>query len=58
MRSPGSQRYVVSGRGKPVAAVIPADGFQDLIQFVSPGVPSEIEGIPVRVRFEGVDTAL
>ena len=50
----GGQRYVVERRGKPLAAVIGAAEYSELMRLLEEsGVNDEIHGIPVRIRFDG-----
>lgn len=50
----GGRRYIVERRGKPLAAIIPAEEYDALLKLLTgSGVPDEIHGIPVRVRFDG-----
>jgi hypothetical protein len=45
---------VVERRGKPLAALIGADEYRELIRLLKEtGVNDRIHGIPVRVRFDG-----
>jgi prevent-host-death family protein len=48
------ERYVVERRGKPLAALIGADEYQQLTELLSEaGVNAQVCGIPVRIRFDG-----
>jgi len=50
----GGRRYIVERRGKPLAAIIPADEYDALLKVLSgTGLSDEIHGIPVHVRFDG-----
>ena len=50
----GGRRYIVERRGKPLAAIIPADEYGALLKVLSgAGLSDEIHGIPVQVRFDG-----
>lgn len=50
----GGRRYIVERRGKPLAAIIPADEYNALLKVLSgTGLSDEIQGIPVQVRFDG-----
>ncbi len=50
----GGERFVVERRGKPLAAVISADEYQQLMQLLGQaGVHTTLYGIPVRLRFDG-----
>ena len=50
----GGERYVVERRGKPLAALIGADEYQQLPDLLAEGgVNDEVCGIPVRIRFDG-----
>lgn len=50
----GHERYIVERRGQPLAAIIPASEYDDLITLLSEnGVRSEVQGIPVTIRFTG-----
>jgi prevent-host-death family protein len=49
----GGRRYIVERRGKPLAAIIPADEYDALLKVLSgTGLSDEIHGIPVQVRFD------
>jgi prevent-host-death family protein len=48
----GSQRYIVERRGKPLAAIIPAQEYQALLEMLgNSGLSDKVHGIPVCVRF-------
>lgn len=48
------KRYLVQRRGKPLAALISADEYHQLLDLLGEvGVHSEVHGMPVRVRFDG-----
>ena len=48
------KRYLVERRGKPLAALISADEYHQLLDLLGEaGASSEIHGMPVRVRFDG-----
>ncbi len=50
----GHERYIVERRGQPLAAIIPASEYNDLLTLLSEnGVLSEVQGIPVTIRFTG-----
>jgi len=50
----GHERYTVERRGQPLATIIPASEYNDLVTLLSEnGVLSEIQGIPVTIRFTG-----
>lgn len=50
----GGQRYIVERRGQPLAVLVSMPDYQSLIGLLSEaGVPSEIQGIPVHIRFDG-----
>jgi len=50
----GKERYVVERRGKPLAALISAVEYRQLLELLGRiGLNDEIHGIPVRVRFDG-----
>jgi prevent-host-death family protein len=50
----GGERYVVERRGKPLAIMINAAEYQQLLQLLADsGVSSEIHGIQVRIRYDG-----
>jgi prevent-host-death family protein len=50
----GGERYVVERRGKPLAALIGVDEYQQLTELLAKGgVNGEVCGIPVRIRFDG-----
>jgi len=50
----GHERYIVERRGQPLAAIIPASEYNDLLTLLSEnGVFSEMQGIPVTIRFTG-----
>jgi prevent-host-death family protein len=50
----GGERYMVERRGKPLAALISAKEYQQLIELLGEvGVNDEVHGIPVLVRFDG-----
>jgi len=50
----GGERYMVERRGKPLAALISAEEYQQLMELLDEaGINDEVHGIPVRVRFDG-----
>ena len=50
----GHERYIVERRGQPLAAIIPASEYNDLLTLLTEnGVLSEVQGIPVTIRFTG-----
>jgi len=50
----GGERYVVERRGKPLAAMISAVEYQELVRLLSgAGVSDEVRGIAVHIRFDG-----
>lgn len=50
----GGERYMVERRGKPLAALISATEYQQLVKLLAEaGVNDEVHGIPVRIRFDG-----
>lgn len=50
----GHERYIVERRGQPLAAIIPASDYNDLLTLLGEnGVLSEVQGIPVTIRFSG-----
>lgn len=50
----GGERYVVERRGKPLAALIGVDEYRQLTELLAEaGVNDEVNGIPVRIRFDG-----
>jgi prevent-host-death family protein len=50
----GGERYMVERRGKPLAAMISAVEYQELVRLLSEvGVPDKVHGIPVHIRFDG-----
>lgn len=50
----GNQRYIVERHGRAMAAIIPADEYNTFITLLSEsGVESSIDGIPVKIRFDG-----
>ena len=47
----GHERYIVERRGQPLAVIMPASEYSDLLTLLSEnGVASEILGIPVTIR--------
>ena len=50
----GGERYLVERRGKPLAALISATEYHQLIGLLEEaGINDEVHGIPVLVRFDG-----
>ena len=50
----GGERYVVERRGKPLAAMISAVEYQELVRLLSEaGVSDEVRGITVHICFDG-----
>lgn len=50
----GGERFVVERRGKPLAALVSAEEYQQLMQLLGEeGVRLTLHGIPVRIRFDG-----
>ncbi len=50
----GHERYIVERRGQPLATIIPASEYNDLVTLLTEnGVLSEVQGIPVTIRFTG-----
>lgn len=50
----GGERYMVERRGKPLAALISATEYHQLMELLEEvGINDEVHGIPVRVRFDG-----
>lgn len=50
----GHKRYIVERRGQPLAAIIPASEYSDLLNLLAEnGVLSDVRGIPVTIRFTG-----
>ncbi len=50
----GHERYIVERRGQPLAAIIPASEYTDLLTLLTEnGVLSEVQGIPVTIHFTG-----
>lgn len=50
----GGERFVVERRGKPLAALVSADEYQQIMRLLSEeGVRTTLHGIPVRIRFDG-----
>ncbi len=50
----GNERFVVERRGKPLAALVSAQEYQQLMQLLGEqGVRMTLHGIPVRIRFDG-----
>jgi prevent-host-death family protein len=50
----GHERYIVERRGQPLAAIIPASEYSDLLNLLAEnGVISEVQGIPVTIHFTG-----
>jgi len=50
----GGERYVVERRGKPLAAMISAVEYQELVRLLSEvGVLDKVHGIPVHIHFDG-----
>ena len=50
----GGERYVVERRGKPLAAMISAVEYQELVRLLSEiGVSDKVHSIPVHIRFDG-----
>jgi prevent-host-death family protein len=50
----GHERYIVERRGQPLAAIIPASEYNDLLTLLGEnGVLGEVQGIPVTIRFTG-----
>ena len=50
----GRERYIIERRGQPLAAIIPASEYTDLITLLAEnGVLSDVQGIPVTIRFTG-----
>lgn len=50
----GHERYIVERRGQPLAAIISASEYTDLLSLLSEnGVVDEIQGIPVLIRYAG-----
>ena len=50
----GGERYVVERRGKPLAAMISAVEYQELVRLLSEvGVLDKVRGIPVHIHFDG-----
>jgi prevent-host-death family protein len=49
----GGERYMVERRGKPLAALISATEYQQLMELLEEaGINDEVHGIPVCVRFD------
>lgn len=50
----GGERFVVERRGKPMAALMSATEYQQIMTLLSEvGLRSTIHGIPVRIRYDG-----
>lgn len=50
----GHERYTVERRGQPLVTIIPASEYNDLVTLLTEnGVLSEVQGIPVTIRFTG-----
>jgi len=50
----GGERFIVERRGKPLAAMMSATEYQQIMAFLAEaGINDTIHGIPVRVRFDG-----
>jgi len=50
----GGEHYLVERRGKPLVALIGADEYHQLTELLGEGgVNDEVNGIPVRIRFDG-----
>lgn len=50
----GGERFVVERRGKPLAALVSADEYQQIMRLLSEeGVRTTLHGILVRIRFDG-----
>jgi len=50
----GGKRYIVQRRGRPLAMLVGAAHYRALVALLSEsGVASEIQGIPVHIRFTG-----
>lgn len=50
----GHERYIVERRGQPLAVIIPASEYHDLLTLLSEnGVLGEVQGIAVTIRFSG-----
>jgi prevent-host-death family protein len=50
----GGERYVVERRGKPLAVLVSATEYQQLMDLLAEaGINDEVHGIPVLVRFDG-----
>jgi len=50
----GNERFIVERRGKPMATLINADEYQQLMELLSnEGVNDHIRGIPVRIHYDG-----
>ncbi|MCX6030158.1 MAG: type II toxin-antitoxin system prevent-host-death family antitoxin [Chloroflexi bacterium] len=50
----GKTRYVVERRGKPLAALISAEEYRQIMALLGDGgISDRLHGIPVRVRFDG-----
>lgn len=50
----GGERFVVERRGKPLAALVNAEEYRQLMQLLGEtGVQTTLHGIPVRIRFDG-----
>jgi prevent-host-death family protein len=50
----GRKRYVVERRGKPLAALISAAEYHQLLALLgNGGLDDQVHGLPVRVRFDG-----
>jgi len=48
------ERFLVERRGKPLAAVISAAEYREIVRLLSEsGVSHDIHGIPVRIRYDG-----
>lgn len=48
----GGERFVVERRGKPLAALVSADEYQQIMRLLGEeGVRTTLHGIPVRIRF-------